>query len=107
MRTPERRALTGCRWRMSDPRTAMTRLRFVLRMPTRKTDFQICELTMPSCSPRRFAMFPLGSAPICRSQLDERLRVNPLAALLMELLRLIDDDLAIIVVHENLGALEG
>src|SRR4051812_8083747 len=106
MRTPERRTLTGCRWRMSEPRTARTRLRFVLGMPTRKTDFQICELTMPSCSPRRFAIFPLGSAPIRRSQLDERLRVNPLAALLMELLRLIDDDLAVGDVDEDLGALE-
>src|SRR5947208_7070989 len=113
MRTPERRTLTGCRWRISEPRTARTRLRLVLGMPTRKTDFQICELTMPSCSPRRFAIFPRGGgwgvgsgewkqtkAPTPHSphptpdflKLDERLRVSPLTALLMELFRLIDVD---------------
>src|SRR6202022_2768754 len=41
---------------MSEPRTARTRLRFVLGMPTRKTDFQICELTMPSFTALRFAI---------------------------------------------------
>src|SRR4051795_6004371 len=98
MRTPERRTLTGCRWRMSEPRTARTRLRLVLGMPTRKTDFQICELTMPSWSPRRFAIFSSASDRRLTSrklQLDERLRVDPLTALLVKLLRLVDDDLAI------------
>src|SRR3954451_121894 len=105
MRTPERRTLTGCRWRISEPRTARTRLRLVLGMPTRKTDFQICELTMPSWSPRRFAIFPLGFR-LPELQLDKRLRVSPLPALLVKLLRFIDDDLAVGDVDENLGALE-
>src|SRR3954467_14121827 len=116
MRTPERRTLTGCRWRMSEPRTARTRLRLVLGMPTRKTDFQICELTMPSWSPRRFAIFPqrsfaYGSGcshPASRgcSHLDKRLRGSPLPAFLVELLRLVDDDLAVGDVDEDLGPLQ-
>src|SRR3954452_20391251 len=128
MRTPERRTLTGCRWRMSEPRTARTRLRLVFGMPTRKTDFQICELTMPSCSFRRFAILsPViwfrgyavagfrgdhpqprnpGASQPSASCFQERVGVRPLPALLMELYGFIDDDLAIRRVDVDLGPLE-
>src|SRR5436305_2553304 len=70
MRTPERRTLTGWRWRISEPRTARTRLRFVFGMPTRKTDFQIWELTMPSCKALRSAIAPLETLSALGSQLS-------------------------------------
>src|SRR5438034_4862715 len=67
-------------------------------MPTRKTDFQICELTMPSWSPltvmRSFSHF------------YERIRIGPLPAFLVKLHRLIDDDLSVGRIDENLRALE-
>src|ERR1700720_1206953 len=125
MRTPERRTLTGCRWRINEPRTASTRLRFVLGMPTRKTDFQICELTMPSWISRRFAIVsscgvwgvgsggwerrlsaPTPYSPHPPSHLDKRLGISPLPALLVELLRFVDDDLAVGDVNEDLGPFE-
>src|SRR5713101_2256962 len=96
MRTPERRTLTGCRCRMSEPRTASTRLRLVLGMPTRKTDFQICELTI----------FSWIALTLAISQFDERLRVRPFASFLVELLRFVDDDLSVRGIDEDLGALE-
>src|SRR2546428_6594713 len=96
MRTPERRTFAGCRCRINDPRTASTRLRLVLGMPTRKTDFQICELTMPSWIPLTLAI----------SQFDERLRIRPFASFLMELLRLVDDDLSVRGIDRNLRALQ-
>src|SRR5690349_12590373 len=87
---------------MSDPRTARTRLRLVLGMPTRKIDFQTCELTMPSwtCfrviySPRRFDL-----------HLEKGFRVHPVTALLMELHRLVDHDLAVGRIDEDLGPLQ-
>src|SRR5437763_13142348 len=70
MRTPERRTLTGWRWRISEPRTARTRLRFVFGMPIRKTDFQIWELTMPSCKALRSAIAPLETLSALGSQLS-------------------------------------
>src|SRR5436190_11503535 len=83
---------------MSEPRTARTRFRFVLGMPTRKTDFQIWELTMPSCSAFKLAM--------SSSYLDERLRISPLSPFLVELLRLVDDQLAVGRIDVDLGALQ-
>src|SRR5437867_352491 len=86
---------------MSEPRTARTRLRFVLGMPTRKTDFQIWELTMPSCSALRSAMSR------ARSQFNEPLRIDPLPPLLVKLLRFVDNDLSVGRVDEDLGPLQG
>src|SRR5205807_7552659 len=96
MRTPERRTLTGCRCRISDPRTARTRLRLVFGIPTRNTDFQICELTMFSWSALTLAI----------SQFDERFRVRPLSPFLMELLRLVDDHLTVRRVDEDVRAFQ-
>src|SRR3982750_2210745 len=96
MRTPERRTFTGCRWRISEPRTARTRLRLVFGIPTRNTDFQICELTMFSWSALTFAI----------SQFDERVRVRPPSPFLMKLLRLVDDHLAVRRIDEDLCALQ-
>src|SRR5687768_6642429 len=111
MRTPERRTLTGCRWRISEPRTARTRLRLVLGMPTRKTDFQICELTMPSWTCFSVIYSPVGR---CRTDtlvcplscvssagqtgvsvlhLQIRFGIGPLTALLVELDGLVDQNL--------------
>src|SRR2546423_143858 len=87
MRTPERRTLTGCKWRISEPRTARTRLRFVLGMP--------------SCNALSFAMGSLR-----RSQLNERVRIHPFAPFLVKLNRLVDDDLAVRRIEEDLRALE-
>src|SRR6476659_3693861 len=102
MRTPERRTLTGCRWRMSDPRTARTRLRLVLGMPTRKTDFQTWLLTIPSVKPLTVIALP-GS----QLQLQKRIRIGPLPTFLVELYGLVDDDLSVRGIDENLGALQG
>src|SRR6187397_2463317 len=99
MRTPERRTLTGWRWRIREPRTARTRLRFVFGMPTRKIDFQTCELTMPSWT--CFSVIPLPCGGLAslrrsnRSYLQKRLRVRPVPALLVKLDRLVDHDLAV------------
>src|SRR6478735_2355464 len=101
MRTPERRTLTGCRWRISEPRTARTRLRLVLGTPTRKIDFQICELTIPSCNCRRFAI-PL----LWPSDFQERIRVRPLPAFLMELHRLVDHDVSVRRIDVDLRPLQ-
>src|SRR5438046_7582023 len=112
MRTPERRTFTGCRCRISEPRTARTRLRLVLGIPTRNTDFQIWELTTPSwiaftfilCLSSRAAQTardPLiqeilrpssgpqdvrSLASLARSHLNKRLRIRPLPPLLVKLL---------------------
>src|SRR5207245_10708245 len=112
MRTPERRTFTGCRCRISEPRTARTRLRLVFGTPTRKTDFQICELTMFSWIALTLAMSPLG-LPVAGCRLPvastiqqqatgnrqlkphERFRIRPLSSFLMELLRLVDDALSV------------
>src|SRR5260370_7289219 len=96
MRTPERRTFTGCKCRMSEPRTASTRLRLVLGMPTRKTDFQICELTM----------FSWRALTLAISKFDERLRIRPFASFLVKLLRLVDDHLPVREIDEDLRALE-
>src|SRR5882762_4271563 len=96
MRTPERRTFTGCRCRMSDPRTARTRLRLVLGMPTRKTDFQTCELTM----------FSWIALTLAISKFDEGLRIGPFASFLVKLLRFVDDDLSVRKIDEDFRALE-
>jgi len=60
---------------MSEPRTARTRLRFVFGMPTRKTDFHTCELTMPSLSAVRLAIPLLKGLLGC--EVAERNRPSP------------------------------
>src|SRR5205809_587559 len=88
---------------MSEPRTARTRLRLVFGMPTRNTDFQIWELTTPSWIARTFMFLRCHATT---SYLDKRLRVRPLAPFLVELLRLIDDDLAVGHIDVDLRALQ-
>src|SRR4029079_15470043 len=101
MRTPERRTLTGWRCRISEPRTARTRVRVGLGMPTRKTDFQTCELTMPSWTCFRVIVL------LSPSHFQKRIRIRPLSAFLVELHRFVDDDLAVRRVDEDFGPLEG
>src|SRR5688572_7336518 len=128
MRTPERRTLTGWRCRIREPRTARTRLRFVLGMPTRKTDFQICELTMPSWTCLNVTDPPstgcwvagllgcwvggtqqprnLATQQPVSSYLQKRIRIRPLAPLAEELDRLVDEDLPVGGIDRDLHALE-
>src|SRR5262249_44085286 len=86
-------------------------------MPTRKTDFQNWLETIDCCRSRqrepksnlRFRGSPVAGrgwdATSCH--LDECLGVGPLAALVEEADRLVDDDLAVLSRYLDLGALEG
>src|SRR5215469_18518128 len=82
---PLLRTLTGCRWRKTLVSMTTTRLRRSRGAGWRKMLFQTCELRMKSPT-------DMGAS----LHLDERLGVAPLAALLLELLAHVHDDLAVL-----------
>src|SRR3954463_7063576 len=93
---PDFFTLIGCRWSTTFPSMARARLRLSVGMPTRKMDFQICVLVM------LFSMAPFRSGLYG----NESIGVVPLAQLVLELLRLVDDDLAVVRADGDLGPLE-
>src|SRR5215470_5416165 len=113
---PLLRTDTGCRWRKTLVSMTTTRLRRSRGAGWRKMLFHTCELRMKSPTamgiPSGLGSWRAGgvSPPDCCTaiggltpparlpplDLDERLGVGPLAALLLELAALIDDDLAVV-----------
>src|SRR6185295_14542771 len=96
---PDFFTLIGCRWSTTLPSMARARLRLSVGMPTRKMDFQICDLV--TLLDRLPIMSPLSWS----GGRDEGVGVFPLAQLPLELLRLVDDDLAVVRADEDAGAL--
>src|SRR5262249_13114395 len=93
---PDFFTLIGCRWSTTFPSMARARLRLSVGMPTRKMDLQTCDLVM------LFSMAPFRSG----LHGNERVGIIPLPQLVLELLRLVDDDLAVVRADEDLGPLE-
>src|SRR5215212_8354989 len=105
MRMPDFLTLIGCRWSTTLPSMASARLRLSVGMPTRKMDFQTCVLVM--LLDRLPIMSPLSFQALSESGgRDEGVGIFPLAQLPLELLRLVDDDLAVVRADEDAGALE-
>src|SRR3954465_12400734 len=82
---PLLRTETGCRWRNTLVSMTTTRLRRSRGAGWRKMLFQICEFRMKS---------PTDTGGLLHR--DVRLGVGPLAAFLLELLALVNDDLTVI-----------
>src|SRR5436305_5835560 len=105
---PLLRTDTGCRCRKTFVSITTTRLRRSRGAGWRKMLFQTWELRMKSptamfsslilspspSAPQRFSCG--GDGPRTELHLDERFRVAPFAAFLLELLAHIDDDLAVL-----------
>src|SRR5918999_5996529 len=97
---PDFFTLIGCRWSTTLPSMASARLRLSVGMPTRKMDLQICDLVM-----LLFRLPIMG--PLSRSGCwDEGVGIFPLTQLPLVLLRLVDDDLAVVGTDRDAGALE-
>src|SRR6185295_13553208 len=97
---PDFFTLIGCRWSTTLPSMASARLRLSVGMPTRKMDFQTWDLVT------LLERLPIMS-PLSRSGgRDESVGVFPLAQLPLELLRLVDDELAVVGADEDAGALQ-
>src|SRR6185295_11153457 len=82
---PLLRTDTGWRWRKTFVSMTTTRFRRSRGAGWRKMLFQTCELRMKSPTDMGGSLY-----------LDERLGVAPVAALVLELLALIDDDLPVL-----------
>src|SRR5215203_3803792 len=112
---PDFFTLIGCRWSTTLPSMASARLRLSVGMPTRKMDFQTCVLVMlldrlPIMSPLsgifQDQSIQARSIQNWSSAGDEGVAVFPLPQLPLELLRFVDDDLAVVRADEDAGALE-
>src|SRR5947209_3147749 len=101
---PDFFTLIGCRWSTTLPSMARARLRLSVGMPTRKMDFQIWDLVM--LFDKLSIMSPLLVQAAVSGGRDESAGVFPLAQLPLELLGLVDDDLAVVGADEDVGALE-
>src|SRR5436305_5388241 len=97
---PDFFTLIGCRWSTTLPSMARARLRLSVGMPTRKMDFQIWDLVM--LFDKLSIMSPLRGS----GGRDESAGIFPLSQLPLELLRLVDDDLAVVRADEDAGTLE-
>src|SRR5712675_583679 len=94
---PALRTDTGCRCRKTLVSMTTTRLRRSRGAGWRKMLFQICDCLMKSPTDMGAPRKARGLQPAgLGSNFDERFRVDPLAALLLELLALIDDELAVL-----------
>src|SRR4029450_3865226 len=97
---PDFFTLIGCRWSTTLPSMASARLRLSVGMPTRKMDFQTCDLVM------LLDRLPIMSPLSWSSGRDEGVGIFPLAQLPLELLRLVDDDLAVVGADVDARALQ-
>src|SRR5262245_21177034 len=105
--TPDLRDFTGCRCRMTLDSITSTRLRLVPGMPCRKKEFHTCDRVRPF-HVRLIMRPPCGSTgAACRcaasSQGQEGFGVRPLPLLLLILLRLVDQDLAVVREHDTIA----
>src|SRR5436190_8535830 len=94
---PLLRTETGCRWRKTLVSMTTTRLRRSRGAGWRKMLFQTWLLRMKSPTDMgSLSVVESVSHRVSRSDLDERFRVGPLAAFLLELLALVHDDLPVV-----------